>query len=171
MAAPNPSPEAEEAKPFNRRLIPLIAGATALLVYGGYRLYQWRQPYEWSGTVEARTISVGSRAGGRVKSVAVHEGDLVQAGQPIVELEPGDLKAQLLAARGAVDQAQANLDKLIERRPARGDSGGAGRARRPPRRRWPRAAPAPAWSRFAARGRACCRRRWRSTRRSSTRTA
>ena len=27
--------------------------------------------YEWSGTVEARTISVGSRAGGRVQEVLV----------------------------------------------------------------------------------------------------
>jgi multidrug resistance efflux pump len=83
-----------------------------VLAYGGWRLWQWRQPYEWSGTVEARTIKVGSRVGGRVKEVKVQEGQTVKAGDALVELEPGDLEAQLLAAEGQVLQAQAQLEKL-----------------------------------------------------------
>jgi HlyD family secretion protein len=98
--------------PSRRRLVPLAAALAAGLLYGGYRLYQWRLPYEWSGTVEARTISIGSRVGGRVKEVLVREGDQVQAGQPLVTLEPGDLEAQRLAAEGQLEQAEANLEKL-----------------------------------------------------------
>jgi multidrug resistance efflux pump len=83
-----------------------------LFGYLGYRVYLSRQPYEWSGTVEARTISVGSRTGGRVKEVLVREGDRVATGQPLIFLEAGDLPAQKLAAEGQLLQAKANLEKL-----------------------------------------------------------
>jgi multidrug resistance efflux pump len=82
------------------------------LGYGGYRIWDRSRPYEWSGTVEARTISVGSRVGGRVKDVTAHEGDRVQAGATLVTLEPGDLDAQRLIAQGDLEVAQANLEKL-----------------------------------------------------------
>src|SRR5262244_3440293 len=96
----------------SKRMIPLGIIALLALGYGGYRLYLAHRPYEWSGTVEARTISVGSRAGGRIKSVLVREGDHVKAGQPLLELEPADLPAQKLQAAGALAQAQATLEKL-----------------------------------------------------------
>ncbi|MEO6418107.1 MAG: biotin/lipoyl-binding protein, partial [Polyangiaceae bacterium] len=80
--------------------------------YLGYSGYTARQPYEWSGTVEARTITVGSRTGGRVKDVLAHEGDRVKAGQSLMIFESGDLEAQKLAVRGEFDQVQANLEKL-----------------------------------------------------------
>ncbi|HEX6836848.1 MAG TPA: biotin/lipoyl-binding protein, partial [Polyangia bacterium] len=94
------------------RFIPLAVIALLALGYAGYRLWEAHQPYEWSGTVEARTIAVGSRAGGRIKSVLVREGDHVKAGQALVELEPADLPAQRLQAQGALEQAQATLEKL-----------------------------------------------------------
>jgi multidrug resistance efflux pump len=96
------------------RFIPLALIALLALGYGGYRLWQAHQPFEWSGTVEARTIAVGSRAGGRIKAVLVREGDRLKAGQPLLELEPADLPAQKLQAQGALDQAQATLDKLVK---------------------------------------------------------
>jgi multidrug resistance efflux pump len=94
-----------------RRFFPLFVLALAGLAYGGYRLYDARRPYEWSGTVEARTITVGSRTGGRVKEVLVREGDALAPGQPILVLEPGDLDAQRLGAAGQVAQARAALEK------------------------------------------------------------
>jgi multidrug resistance efflux pump len=96
----------------NKRFIPLVVIGLCALGYGGYRLWLAHRPYEWSGTVEARTISVGSRAGGRIKNVLVHEGDHVKAGQPLLELEPGDLQAQRLQAQGNLAQMQATLEKL-----------------------------------------------------------
>lgn len=104
---------ADDPTPASRaRLVPLAIVAGCALAYGGYRLWQARQPYTWSGTVEARTISVGSRAGGRVKAVHVREGEEVKAGRALLELEPGDLYAQRLQAQGQLEQAQANLEKL-----------------------------------------------------------
>ena len=52
----------------------LIAAALGVAVAGWYGWHRYRlahAPYEWSGTVEARTISLGSRAGGRVQQVLV----------------------------------------------------------------------------------------------------
>jgi HlyD family secretion protein len=99
-------------KPNPARQRAIIAVALAALAYGGYRLYRARQPYEWSGTVEARTIQVGSRTGGRIKAVLVREGDHVQPNQALVSLEVGDLEAQRLMAQAALDQNKAVLDKL-----------------------------------------------------------
>src|SRR5258706_14016911 len=104
----------DETKPKAKRRPPVILMvlAAALLSYGGYRIYLERKPYEWSGTVEARTISVGSRAGGRVKEVLVREGDSVNAKQPLITLEPGDFPAQLAQAQAQLSERQANLEKL-----------------------------------------------------------
>jgi multidrug resistance efflux pump len=95
-----------------RRFFPLIVLALLALAYGGYRVYDARKPYEWSGTVEARVITVGSRTGGRIKEILVHEGEHVEAGKVLVQLEPGDLDAQRLGAQGALDQVKAALEKV-----------------------------------------------------------
>jgi multidrug resistance efflux pump len=105
------SDEKPKPKSNSRRNLLLIAALLGLS-YGGYRIYLQRKPYEWSGTVEARTISVGSRTGGRVKEVKAREGDTVGAGQALVTLEPGDLPAQLVQAGAQLALYQANLEKL-----------------------------------------------------------
>jgi HlyD family secretion protein len=114
-AAPIPTP-AEDAAPGRSALARRLPAVGLVLVslagYGGWHAWDAARPYEWSGTVEARAISIGSRVGGRVKAVLVKEGDAVQAGQPLVELEPGDLQAQRLMAKGQLDEVTANLDKL-----------------------------------------------------------
>jgi multidrug resistance efflux pump len=94
---------------------PLIAVGLALVLVAGYAGQRWHAahaPYEWNGTVEAHTASLGSRAGGRVKQVLAVEGERVQRDQTLVTLEPGDWPAQLLQAQAEQAQAQATLDKL-----------------------------------------------------------
>ena len=102
---------ANRPKSNSRRNL-LLSLAVLGLGYGGYRVYLERKPYEWSGTVEARTISVGSRAGGRVKEILVREGERVSAGQALLKLEPGDYPAQLMQAQAQLAERQANLEKL-----------------------------------------------------------
>jgi multidrug resistance efflux pump len=95
-----------------RRMIPLVLVVAGL---GWYAYHRWRlahAPYEWSGTVEARTMSLGSRAGGRIARILVKEGDRVTAGQTLIELEPADWPAQLVQAQAALAQAEATRDKL-----------------------------------------------------------
>jgi multidrug resistance efflux pump len=106
MSDEKPKPKSNSRR--NLLLFALVLG----LIYGGYRLYLERKPYEWSGTVEARTISVGSRTGGRVKEILAREGDSVNGGQTLLTLEPGDLPAQLVQARAQLVLWQANLEKL-----------------------------------------------------------
>jgi len=53
---------------MKRLILPALLTA-CLVAYFGYRHWLAHKPYEWSGTVEARTIEVGSRTGGRVKEV------------------------------------------------------------------------------------------------------
>ncbi len=97
---------------MRKRLVPISLLLVAVLAFVAWRYWRGAQPIEWSGTVEARMISVGSRTGGRVKEVLAREGDRVTPGQALVVLEAGDLEAQRLVAQGQLDQAQANLEKL-----------------------------------------------------------
>src|SRR3954471_8036765 len=104
----------DETKPKAKRRPPLLLFLLGIgvIAYVGYRVYLSQKPYEWSGTVEARTISVGSRAGGRIARVLVKEGDAVTPGQVLIELEPGDWLAQLMQANAQQLSAEAILDKL-----------------------------------------------------------
>lgn len=113
MAASTAADTTEVEAPKKRRIpIPVILLVLIAGAYGSYRYYLSRQPFEWSGTVEARVVYLGSRIGGRIKEVKVKEGDEVTAGQELIVLEPGDLPAQRLAALGLLEQMQANLQKL-----------------------------------------------------------
>jgi multidrug resistance efflux pump len=66
-----------------------------------------------SGTLEARNINVGSKVGGRVAKVLAQEGDHVEANQLLVTFDDAELAAQLKQARGRLEQAQANLKKML----------------------------------------------------------
>jgi multidrug efflux pump subunit AcrA (membrane-fusion protein) len=52
------------------------------------------------GTVEVQEVRLGSRLGGRVATVHVAEGQLVEAGQVLVTFEPHDLAARREQAKG-----------------------------------------------------------------------
>jgi|GEM_PF-823274 len=114
VAQPQPSPPAKPKPPgllvkFRKPLLLILLGSIA---YGAYLIRARRLPYEWSGTVEAKTVQVGSRTGGRVKEIHVREGDNVKAGQLLVTLEPYDLLAQRAVAEADVAVAEASLQKL-----------------------------------------------------------
>jgi membrane fusion protein YbhG len=100
-------------KGLPRWTVLVAIGLVTIVATLGWQAWVRSRPYEWSGTIEARTISVGSRVGGRVKAVRAKEGDRVTEGQPLLELEPGDLLAQRLIAKGQLDEARANLQKLV----------------------------------------------------------
>jgi multidrug resistance efflux pump len=95
-----------------RRLIPLVLLVAIGAAYIAYQRYLSHRPFEWAGTVEARSVTVASRTGGRVKEVLVHEGDQLKPSQPMIILEAGDLEAQLAMAQAQLEQAKATLDKL-----------------------------------------------------------
>jgi HlyD family secretion protein len=95
-----------------KRLLPLGALVVLAAIYIAYKHYLAHLPFEWAGTVEARSVTVGSRTGGRIKQILVHEGDQVAAGQTLIVLEPGDLEAQRANAAAQLEQMEAALEKL-----------------------------------------------------------
>jgi HlyD family secretion protein len=82
----------------------------AALVYSRHR----SPPLKVSGFVEADEIRVGSRVGGRVRSVEAVEGKTVKADQVLLELEPFDLLEQRAQAEAQLAAAQAEYRKASE---------------------------------------------------------
>lgn len=91
-------------------LVILIAAIAAFLYYR-----QSRKPQEvvLSGTLEARTVNVGSLVGGRVTKTLIDEGMHVVDGQLLVTLETETIDRQLSEQHAAIAAAQATLAKAI----------------------------------------------------------
>ncbi len=70
------------------------------------------EPFKVSGFIEADEIRVGSRVGGRVKTVHVEEGQKVRRGDLLIQLEPFDLLERLAEAQAQRARARATLDRL-----------------------------------------------------------
>lgn len=100
---------------MNRRVL-IAASAVGLLIaiiWVASAYLAHRSRYEYSGTVETREIQIGSKIGGRVTEVPVEEGQVVKAGAVLVRFECDELKAQRAQAQAAVEQAQADFDKML----------------------------------------------------------
>jgi HlyD family secretion protein len=69
-------------------------------------------PIAVSGTIEARTATAGSRVGGRVVEVFVEEGDPIETGDTLVQLDDGEARALLLASEAQVAAREAMVAKL-----------------------------------------------------------
>jgi multidrug resistance efflux pump len=65
-----------------------------------------------SGFIEADQIRLGSRVGGRVGVVHVEEGDHIDAGATLLELEPFDLSEQRAGRAAELAGARAELSRL-----------------------------------------------------------
>jgi multidrug resistance efflux pump len=91
-------------------VVPAVIVLVAALLYSQYR----PQPLKVSGVVEADEVRVGSRVGGRVRSVEVVEGEPVKTGAVLVELEPFDLREQQAQAAANLAASQAAYQKMVE---------------------------------------------------------
>ena len=92
-------------------LVVLAAVAAAALVYT--RKKNEPKPLVLSGTLEARTVNVGSLVGGRVVRVHVDEGSAVVPGQELVTLETETLDRQIAEQQAAIAAANAQLAKAL----------------------------------------------------------
>jgi HlyD family secretion protein len=99
----------------------ILAGVLLLGVGGtSAGLWYYLNPYAHElrlpGTVESQEVRLSSRVGGRVAKVYVDDGDVLQAGDKVVELEMPELdsqRAQLVAQK----QAQESILKKLENGP------------------------------------------------------
>ena len=94
-------------------LVTVIAIAISLPLCAYTWFHRGETPLSVSGTLEARNINVGSKEGGRVAKVLASEGDRLEANQLLVTFDDAELAARVLQARGKLEQAQANLAKML----------------------------------------------------------
>src|SRR5947207_6353965 len=87
-------------------VVPLVILAVVVAVV--VIVLRERRPEEivLSGTLEARTVNVGSLVGGRVTKVYVDEGAHVTTGQLLVTLETETIDRQVAEQRAAIDAAK-----------------------------------------------------------------
>src|SRR5437763_6145036 len=94
-------------------VIPIVIIIAAIVAFLYYRHSRQPQEVVLSGTLEARTVNVGSLVGGRVAKTLIDEGMRVVAGQLLVTLETETIDRQLSEQRAAIAAAQAALAKAI----------------------------------------------------------
>ena len=85
----------------------------ALLLIGALWYSQQRhEPLKVSGVIEADEIRLGSRVGGRVAHVHAEEGQDVEPGELLIELDPFDLLERRSEAEGRWKEAEARHQML-----------------------------------------------------------
>lgn len=77
-----------------KRVVLAIAGLLVLILLAGWLLTRRHTTRSVSGTIETDEVHVASRYGGRVEKLHADEGDVLKAGQSIVDLEAAELRAR-----------------------------------------------------------------------------
>ncbi len=99
----------------NRR--PLLIAAAVVLVLAVVAREAWQaylrhataNQLTGSGSIEATQVDIAPKVSGRAVRLVVNEGDTVRAGQVLVRLDDGDLRAQVDQARAAVVAVEARV--------------------------------------------------------------
>ena len=92
-------------------VVVIVFGVVATLLY--MRVKHEARELLLSGTLEARTVNVGSLYGGRVTRILVDEGSHVVPGQTLILLETETIDHQIAEQRAAIEAARAELAKAL----------------------------------------------------------
>src|SRR3974377_1976023 len=105
--------------------VSVVCGLTATVIWGNPLVSKHARPAKATvqsefliaadGPVEpgSEDIKLASELNGKLKTMLVEEGDHVQRGQVMAELENSDYRAQVEAAAAEVSQREAELRKVI----------------------------------------------------------
>ncbi len=97
------------------RLVILLAIVAAAVWFGGKALGYWgaeapSEPVIY-GNVEIREAELGFRIAGRIERVLVDEGDLIEPGQLLAELDTRPMQDRIAGAEALVAQADAEISR------------------------------------------------------------
>jgi len=112
MNAPQTSPAAAPAEATNpKRRKALTALAAVVVIAGlGWGAYEWLVASHYESTdnayVQGNVIQITPQIGGTVMAIMADDTDFVKAGQPLVKLDPADVRV-------ALEQAEANLGQAV----------------------------------------------------------
>jgi len=109
---PQPAAEPAAPSPRSRRINPFVFGVILIvLLAAGVGWYLYSQGYEDTddAQVDGHLNPIASRIDGTIKAVHVDDNQAVEAGAPLVELDPSDDQVALQQAQAQYDQAMAQL--------------------------------------------------------------
>ncbi|WP_374670712.1 efflux RND transporter periplasmic adaptor subunit [Acidovorax temperans] len=109
MTASQTTSPAAAGNPQRRKALTALA-AVVVLAGGAWGVYEWLVASHYENTdnayVQGNVIQITPQTGGTVMSILADDTDFVQAGAPLVKLDPAD-------ARVALEQAEANLAQAV----------------------------------------------------------
>jgi HlyD family secretion protein len=95
-------------------VVVLVCVLSVALVYRLRQLGAYRNaPAGGTGTIEGTEINITTRIPARIVAIHVREGDAVQAGQLLVELECAEPEAALAQANAQLAAAEANVQSAL----------------------------------------------------------
>jgi membrane fusion protein (multidrug efflux system) len=113
-ASPAPTPKKKLHPLLDRYKKPalIVAGIVALIavLFYGYDAYTHEETDD--AYVTGHLHDVSTRINGVVTQVLVDDNQRVKAGDVLVQLDPSEYQALVLAAKASLDDAQANLDRM-----------------------------------------------------------
>ena len=99
-------------------LVALVIAGTALYYIG--KSYLWAVPetgvIETVGIIEAQEVNITSRIAGRIAVLSLNEGDMVESGQVVCQIEDIDIKNQVAKADAELANALAELNNAEQTR-------------------------------------------------------
>src|SRR3569832_2721442 len=110
-ANPNTNAVVPAANRNGKRKQALTALAAVVVVAGlGWGAYEWLVASHYESTdnayVQGDVVQITPQIGGTVMAIYADDTDFVKAGQPLVQLDPADVKV-------ALDQAESNLAQTV----------------------------------------------------------
>ena len=109
-AAPSAAAEAPAAKKTSRAkiVLPVLVVIAATVGGASYALGRGHESTD-DAQIEGHIVNVAARATGQVAHVLVHDNQLVEEGDVLLEIDDRDLQARLLGARADLASAKAQL--------------------------------------------------------------
>jgi len=85
----------------------------AVIAYGLYKSSQSSAPKSITlqGQMQMKQTSIAAKVPGRIAQILVTEGDKVETGQQLIEMDSPEINAKVNQARAGLDAAQSQLDK------------------------------------------------------------
>ena len=93
-------------------IILVVIGVIGFIVYGLKKSQDSNnEPITLQGQMDMQTTAIASKVSGRIAKVMVIEGDTVEIGQQLIEMDSPEITAKMNQALAAREAAQSQLDK------------------------------------------------------------
>ncbi|MDN5565306.1 MAG: efflux RND transporter periplasmic adaptor subunit [Psychrobacter sp.] len=94
-------------------LVLLVFSILSVIAYGLFKSNQASEPkiITLQGQMQMQQTSIGAKVPGRIAQILVTEGDSVEIGQQLIEMDSPEINAKINQARAGKEMAQSQLDK------------------------------------------------------------